>query len=321
MKRHRMNRTPPLQVRRSRARAIAIPQEDRVLALIHLLLALLAPLLIMALTGCRSNENGEPVDYGPEAAAVDINEALFRPLEGVNPLAIKVGAYVQFTTTQKLAGGQVMNRLSDTGMKVIDREEDDSAVIYRIRQDKATYGNDNKTDIVSTDFPFGISKDNGTSNASVQSALVVAPLELLEQSVPALLKSLDVASSTKVRQAATRVTYHRLVTSERDEPPPSEVQAQPGCLGIPNCKIKVHHIEFDQVAWGGSEPERVHFELTMSPDVPMLAGLYMSPLFEYYPGLLKSCVTLMVAIGDGSSKTLLTECNEVEFFRFESPAQ
>lgn len=315
--------------RARRSRAVAIPissflaksVEEKLLALIHLLLALLAPFFILALTGCKSQDTGESVDYGPEATGTEINNALYEPLANVDPLAIKVGAFIHYSTTQSLAGGQVTNLLSDTGQTVVERQEDDTGVVYTIVQHKLAYGNNSQPEKTSTEFTIGFDKSSGSSIASVQSALNQDPLALLEQGVPALLEKLTASSLTpEIRQMSEPITYHRLVTSVSEEPPPEMVQNQAGCLGIPNCRIKVHHVEFDQVIWASGGPERIHFDLAMSPDVPMLAGLHMTNLFEYYPGLLKSCITLMVPVGDGQSKTLLTECNQVENFRFESPA-
>jgi hypothetical protein len=81
-----------------------------------------------------------------------------------------------------------------------------------------------------------------------------------------------------------------------------------------------HTVAFDQVIWSNPTGERIRFEFVVSPEVPQTSGFNMSLLFPWYPGLMRSCVTLMVAIGgeESNAKTLLTECQNVFDFRLES---
>ena len=54
----------------------------------------------------------------------------------------------------------------------------------------------------------------------------------------------------------------------------------------------------------------------MSVDAPLLSGYRMTPIFNFYPGLIRSCISLMIAVGDKGAETLLTECNKIrELFR------
>lgn len=104
-----------------------------------------------------------------------------------------------------------------------------------------------------------------------------------------------------------RVTYHNLKTSVKYEKPPALVASQPNCLGIPNCEIKVHRVEFDMVFWEAGQPDRVHWEMAMSPDAPYLAAI------------LDKCVTGLAGIGTGQSKILVKQCKPVLNFRYVAP--
>lgn len=317
--------TPP-----SRAKAIAIESNatERELALIHLLLALMAPLLIMALTGCKSNDTGETVSFGPEVANDALNEALIAPILETDPLTMKVGQFIHFSTSQQLAGGAVNTLLADTGQTVIDSVETAADITFTIVQHTLVYNND-QAQKTSVEFKFGFEKPDTQSSSASSAGLnafgvaggQLSPLAALQAGLAKYDMNGKATTFSSVVQAAERVTFHDLKTSTTVEKPPVAVQNESNCLGIPSCQIKVHRVSFDQVFWSGDKGERIHFDLAMSPDVPVLAGMKMSPLFEYYPGLIKSCVTLMVPVGDGRSKTLLTECNQLENFRFEAAPQ
>lgn len=171
------------------------------------------------------------------------------------------------------------------------------------------------------------------SAASPAAALIAQRLEWLRNSPnagEALRKNLQSFAVSKLNEiraraalqpmaATTPATIHRLRTWKAMEAAPDLVKAQAGCLGIPNCQIRVRHIQFDQVTWDKPEGSRVEFDLAMSPDVPLISGYKMTPIFEYYPGLIKSCVTLMIAVGSKGSETLLTQCSLTENFAFSLP--
>lgn len=131
-----------------------------------------------------------------------------------------------------------------------------------------------------------------------------------ERSPHALLSALrarvvrqSVASGT-VSTMADSVTYHGLKTYVTVEAPPELVQKRENCAGLPDCKLRVYNIEFDMVFWDKGKPDRVHWNLAMSPDAPYLAGL------------LNKCVTGLAPIGGNQGEILVKQCMPVVDFRF-----
>jgi hypothetical protein len=297
---------------RSKAKAIAIPlvREDRLLFLIHAFLALLAPFLIFALTGCDLRTEGEPIDYGAVVPFSEISDAINEGVKDIDPRQTKKGAFVHYSTKQYLAAGKVVNILSDTGLTVTERTETAQGVILTLIEKRFTYGAPGEPmKEQAREFTLDFGNESTSSAAS-------KPLhQALHQTLA------EGHGPMKPTAEGTRVTFHNLVTSSVEVAAPKAVQTQPNCLGLPNCKVTLHNVSFDQVTWLDEGPQRIHFDFYVSPNVPQISGFNMSPVLPFYQGLYKSCITLMIPIGDGRSKTLLSECQEVENFRLESPPQ
>ena len=283
------------------------------------------PLLMIFLlvpVGCivDTNPSGSPIDYGAKSTQDEVLAALSNPVRGSDPTATKLGAWVKFETTQSIAGGQVFAVVADTTQTVTERQETADVVALTIVEGRRNYKQNDKPETVSRSFNLAFEK------AKPKQLEFVSPLEALalaQQSAGPALSMLEqrvLSLMSQVQTSATPVTYHRLRTTKVKGPPPKLVREAPGCAGLPDCQMTYNTVSFDQVIWSSPSGDRIRFEFVVSPEVPQTAGFNMSLLFPYYPGLMRSCVTLMVSIGDENSnaKTLLTECQNVFDFRLES---
>lgn len=102
------------------------------------------------------------------------------------------------------------------------------------------------------------------------------------------------------------VTCHNLEITEGMRAPPIGVASQPDCGGIHNCMIRYKRIAFDLVVnlknedTGEVKPEKVNYELVISPDVP-----YLSRLLDFcYQGMVPT----------QGQKVLVRMCNKVKNF-------
>jgi hypothetical protein len=259
------------------------------------LLAAFAAAVSLTLSGCVKAE-AEKVDYGPQVSENSILSAISAPLANTDPTKIKVGEFVHVAETQEIPAAQVINTVSDTGQTIIDRQETSADITYTVVETKILYtqGSQQKS---STEFNVVVKKNALTDSASMSAATVFPSSNV---------RALAAINETLHPAAAARVTYHNLRVSSAQEPPPYLVRSQSGCLGIPNCSIKVTNVSFDIVSWTGDTGERAHYEYALSADVPYLAQV------------MNTCITLMVPVSGSNSKTLLKQCKPVVNFRFES---
>jgi hypothetical protein len=278
-----------------------------------------ALLLSFTVLACDGGAKGIPVDYGSEVPVSDIQKAILAGVKGIDPSATERGAAVQYTTTQYLAGGQVVNLLGVTVLVVVEREEipatanNPECVRLKFRESKTDYSGPRgeKTSTVEREFVEVFAK--GALSSSFVAEAKGAPLAL---SAPAKAPSLHAFATS-----GTRVSFHKLLTSSSVGAPPLPVTEKANCREVPGCQMTYNKISFDQVAWKADGPEKIHFDFEVSPNVPQISGFNMSPLFPYYQGLVKSCVTLLVKVGDGYDKTLLMECQQVQDFLYRQNIQ
>lgn len=266
-------------------------------------------LALGALPGCMDSE-GLPVDYGPAVSESSVVSAILSGVEGIDPAATQKGAAVQYTTTQSLAGGQVVTLVSVTTLSVTNREElptragQAMSVALTVVESKIVKASTPGEKNSEMDREFRLVFKKGTPLDAYAVEGTMAPLALSRPALTTL--------------AAGSVSYHHLSTSKRVDNPPLPVAKRTDCRNVPQCRMTYNSVSFDQVRLQGEKPEKIHFDFVVSPDVPQISGFNMSPLFTYHQGLVKSCVTMLVKVGETRDRILLMECQEVQDFRFQS---
>jgi hypothetical protein len=307
-----------------RVRAVALPlpmiSDDRLLAMIHAVLALLIPLFLLSLVGCDFNDQGpQAVSYGPEVDAVQIGNAIASTWQDSDPTKTQVGAYATFETMDTIAGGTMQILTADTAQKVLGKTDDGKNIIFDLFEYKVNYHQDlSKPETMSREFELAFEKPAAATKAIPSEKDIV-------QLVLALSKQVKVQEATKPDDPAPApnapITFHRLVTFEDQGPPPQAVldRDPQTCLGIPNCTMRYRHVSFDVVFWHTPQGDRTRVEFISSPDAPQILGWNMTPFRPFYPGLMRTCLTQLIALDDPRNKTLITECQNVRDFAFTDP--
>lgn len=304
----------------------------RALMIIHLVLVLLLPFMFTQMGGCQGEKDTLPLNLGPEVTATALDDAITKPLATTNPTSIQLGEAFVVSETQELGAGTSYAVLSDTVQSVIERTENTAEILLTVIETKQKYvnGDVQKT---STEIPYRIEKAPPPSPVSVvakadaptpidaTSKLRPEVLEMLHERTPlgvlSVIRKREIASvaakdaakdvadaQSGVQTLSDRVTYHGLKVSVGKESPPELVQKAPNCLGIPDCKLTVHRVSFDMVFWKADKPDRVHWDLVMSPDAPYLAAM------------LNKCVTGLAKLGGNQGDILVRQCLPVVNFRY-----
>lgn len=281
----------------------------------------LAPGLVLLATasGCIQAGTGEPVDYGAPTTSAAITTEVIKTVRDSDPSQTKVGAYGRFLTTHNIGGGTLRSLAANTSQEVTSRTVNGNIATLQILEKTSEYRSNSPTpEKMSRNFILNWEiPSESTSPAGVQPQLTPASSGVTTAAMRSALRSY--LSKTDDSDGGIKVTFHRLRAWEDSGPPPERVRSQPNCLGLPQCQIRLRHVLFDLVSWDVPEGNRVHIELVVSPDVPQTIGLNMNPIWPYIPGLVRSCITRLVPIGDeGRSKTLVEECKDVVNFAFDS---
>ena len=296
----------------------------RALMVIHLVLVLLLPFMFTQMGGCQEKET-LALNLGPEATPEELDKAIATPLAGSDPTSIRLGEAFVISETQELGVGTSYAILSDTAQTVIERIENASEVFLTVIEHKQKYVN-GEVQKTSTEIPYRIEKGapvasplssaNSPSEESSTSKLRPevtrllqsegldrTPLAFLSQLHARTIASEAMKAQNGVSASDSKVTYHGLKVVVTKEAPPQLVQNQENCGGTPECKITVHRVTFDMVFWENGKPDRVHWELAMSPDAPYLAGM------------MNKCVTGLAHLSENQGDILVKQCLPVVNFR------
>jgi hypothetical protein len=307
-------------------------------------LAVTSLFFFVNLSGCKEEDNGEAVNYGPDISSDAVNSAINDPVASMDPTAIQIGQFVHTVVTQQIAGTVAPTLMSETGITVTDREQDTEKVIYTIHEDDITYGTAGASTTsskqynecanlptISYDACSGQTAPTPSPTPSGPATPTPAPGSPTPTPSPtpaissdgalggpiAIFTTADVLAWAKnapdeVLRATVHsldtstATYHNLVISTSMVAPPASVQTRTNCVGLTNCLIQVTTVDFDQVTNDGTSDDRSHFTFQLSPTVP------------YFARQLNECVTAMIDAGDGINKVLVTQCKPVIDFTFNA---
>jgi len=297
-------------------------------------LAYAAVAVALCLAACdradwSSDYGGEPVDYGPPQDPKEITSEVANLVRDSDPSQTKVGAFGRFLTVDYIGGGTLVSIAANTSQEVISRTVNGDVLNMQILEKTAVYhANSTTPEKMSRVFQFNWTLPTPTPTpapapafqVSASAAEAIAATDLAK-GAHALFSRLG-DSRALAAGSEPKMSFHGLRAWEDSAPPPERVRSAPNCLGIPQCRLRLRHVVFDIVSWEVPQGNRVHLELVTSPDIPQTIGLNMSPIqdiWQYIPGLMKSCISYLVSIGnDSRSKTLITECREVVSFAFDA---
>lgn len=251
------------------------------------------------------------INYGPEVQSSKVAEALNEALGPADPTRIKFNEYSEAQMTRLIRGRSSVDILTRTGISVTRKEIVGNQIQFYYVEDKIEYdlsggGNDRR---ITRDFQECLNKDSlEIENCTALSASSLKPIS--EQKYRGQLDLMSIIKAYTEEDA--RVSYHNLSVTRSLEDPPDLVRNFENCMDIPNCKIRVIHINYDVVDWTTEEGEKIAVRLKISPDVP-----YLSRVME-------KCQQGSIPVpqnGEPESEApryLLTFCDTVRNFRFGS---
>lgn len=251
-------------------------------------------ILAAALSSC--SESDVKADFGPQVEPEEIQKALDASRITRDPVTeVKLGQFVHYSEVQVL-NGMYEAVISDVGMTVIDRQETAETVDLKIIQNKIVYSKEEARKST-TEYNVSLAKPGASAVATVMSAI--------ENAMPIRTFTRKMES-----QPTSTFTYHNLRVSTELLAAPPAVQKQPNCLGIPECKIRMYNVGYDEIEWETPEKAtRITWDFALSPDVPYLAHE------------MNKCMTFLLPVDaekpDTSQKVHIKYCLPVMDFRYQ----
>lgn len=273
-------------------------------------LILAAPIFALSLSSCIRGADALPLNLGPEEDVQKVADAISKPTESMSPLNIQVGEFFAIEETQELAAGASSSVLNDTAATITAKDEDANRIIFTGVINEATYESDGTVSKVSREGNLlCVSKVTGGCGEEASQSSTAESAAGISQTQALLKKMSEAGTPEKVLKTAltttgTKTTYHHLQTSVANVNPPARVRAQPNCLNIPNCQIKVHRVSFDQVLWENGKPNIVHIDALLSSEVPYLARN------------ISTCYSAVANVESATGGILVKQCSNIFDFRF-----
>lgn len=287
-------------------------------------LAILIPALFFLFLGCMKTPSKD-VDYGDEASLEDIGEILKEGVANFDVSNVQVGQFVYFDKTQAIRGTSTIIVLQEDALKIVSKVDGPNAMTFeyegfiREYQPNGTY----------LEYPVGdfASFQKGIVTASVNStnlgglSLAAASTENLD----AYLRMQYLKASETVKpntSKITKITYHNVVTTRSIEEAPPLIKKTSDCQGLPECKIRVTTLSFDQVVWRDEVADKVAVKISYSPDLYYIRfsdrvvdnKTGETARVPFKDNLVQECWQQSVPVED--QKVLLSVCNTLQDFRF-----
>lgn len=267
---------------------------------LHLGLALLIPVLLTLLIGCKKIE-AEKVDYGPEVSGDAVDLALSKAINGASLRNTAVGQYIDYGVTRRLENEESVTTLGATRVKVIDRIETAETVKFTLQITKAERMNDGTFETKVTEEPLELTKPKN-ADSLIEATLNKYGSEALKA------KAMAEASPSK---KVTKVTYHRLQQYTEMMDAPRLTKNKADCGGLTNCQLSVRYIRFDMVQWNDDgTQQKVSLDFGFSLDTPYLP---FGEAFDTLNGLMVlDCRSTYIPITNPDRTVYLRDCQTLE---------
>lgn len=233
-------------------------------------------LCLLTLTGCIKEPKTE-IDYGPEVPQTKLASELQLAIgESDSPALLRKEEFVGRETTRVIRGRPVIDVLSTTEVTIVERNE--TARQWQIKDVEKVQSYD-PGDPTNTPAPIVREDHKCWNKATFEREECEIALKAFRNQPSLVEERLKPMShfQTKANDPAKTVTYHNLIITKTQEPPPDAVVKDAGCRGINNCLINVTQMEFDRVDWTeNTEGYKIHYTLKISQDVPSMSRFLQS---------------------------------------------
>lgn len=219
-------------------------------------------LTTMTVLSCNKGHEIE-ADFGQEVDVEAVNGVFSKASGGVDPTKAKKGQSITRIVNLRVENSERFRPVFWDRQTLLETEDTADALILRLKVEEKDLSYDPPEEKIYEDS-IGFKKVANVAFQKENSDLAKINYSALgfEQKASAVAKK------------PTSIKYFNLKESEEKINLPEAVLQKPNCLAITDCKMNVHHIEFDEVTWyNDGSLTRVRWLYEISPDVPYLGAV------------------------------------------------
>ena len=210
-----------------------------------------------------SCEKGHEIkaDFGEEVAVEAVEDVLSKASQDLDPTKAQVGQSVTRTVNLRVENSERFRPTFWDRQTLIDKTDTTDKYALHLKIEEKD---------LSVDPP----EERTYEDDIVFKKVAVTPQmfsELASVSIDGSQKDAK-ASAASNKPVATK--YYNLKYSQDKVSAPEAIQKKPNCLGFQDCKINVHHLEYDEVNWyKDGALKRIRWTYEISSEVPYLGGV------------------------------------------------
>lgn len=248
--------------------------ESRRWAVLHTILALLLPIALVILMGCRKAKE-EKGDLGPQTESEVIDKAINDAVGPISIADLKKDQILHYELNRRIVGQETTLLMGSHRLEVVDRTDrpDLNATLITLKHDER------------------IRHENGFKRVVSEDTIPVPLQATIEEGFHVGDNHVSTMAVVRAQERANRVTYHNLAVSKGTVAPPTDGAQRPGCGGLSPCSLPVTFVSYDEVRWYPSgDYDKFHFDFAFTNKLP-----YMAQAFGV---MLTGCVAQHVPIGE-----------------------
>lgn len=274
-------------------------------AFIVIFVAIFAGLFLITSCSIKVKEKQGPL--GTEVNAADLQKALDFAVGDTSIVTAKKNQYVVYENNIRIEQNSIM-RTKETRYTLIDVKDNPEQMTFVLFEDWWQYNMWSGTliDEKHSELPALVYKKS--TSLKSENFLSIKANEDNEN----LCDGEDITDDDG--NVYDCIRYFNLVSQVRLVSPPEAVRVKPNCMNLPDCKMTIHFISYDQVKWRkGQIVKRVSVAVEFAQEVPDLMYEFSSDgRLSHTPPLLSFCVRGLMPLQ--GSQYYISQCQVLRDF-------
>lgn len=211
--------------------------------------------LSLSLLSCNKGKETEG-DFGQEVSDKDLSKVISKATSKLDPTRIKVGQSVSHIVSLRVENSERFRPMMWDRNTVLSKEVTPQYYRYIVKveeKDLSVEPNEEKV---------------------YEDVIEYSTAPEITKSFRELTQIGEFSKASLTKSIPTQVKYYNMKEYPLTLSVPEAVGARPNCGDMLDCKMNVHHLEFDEVTWySDGRVQKIRWLYEISPEVPFLANI------------------------------------------------